>query len=613
MLCAAQNFTDLSFEQAKNKAADEKKIILVDVMTPKMQNDAKKQTEKLVASGEGVAEFCSNNIIAVRMDMSTEEGKAFAPLLQMNMYPVYAFMMPDGDLLAVVSPYLLSKNPEIFIEKAKSALTAAKEKWNNSRHINFQEISFQKAMEMAKNDNKLIFIDAVTENCQPCMMMSKNIFTLDKVADFYNEHFICLSMNLGTENKDLATKYNAFAFPTFLFIKADGELVLSESGYCDASKFIGYGQNALLKNNINFEHGSWNEIVALAKKEKKPIFLDCYTTWCGPCKQMTNTVFTRPEVAEYFNTTFINAKFDMEKGEGIQLKNNFNVSAYPTYLYIDYSGIILNRLVGSMPADEFIKESKEGLSENGLAGMQKKYADGQRDDEFVLSYLNVLEKANMKKEAGSVAKELFKTTDVSNFLKKEYFSYFLEYEEDVDSGLFKYIYKNREKLYTIYPKNVVDMKLHSIWEVGSQKYITGNGENAIVDNKGLKEYAGRMKREGVEDYKNIEENARLFNAIQSFAWKDVTLIIDKKIKKVGMENISERELLGWGLQIDRFCKDSEIRAHAAEWFKEFIPIYEAKETKRKEEAAKRGAILAMSMINFQKEFQKVYESLTTKK
>ena len=38
-------------------------------------------------------------MVAIRIDMATEEGKAFAPKLVMNMYPTYAFM-PNGDILA---------------------------------------------------------------------------------------------------------------------------------------------------------------------------------------------------------------------------------------------------------------------------------------------------------------------------------------------------------------------------------------------------------------------------------------------------------------------------------------------------------------------------------
>ena len=39
-----------------------------------------------------------------------------------------------------------------------------------------------------------------------------------------------------------------------------------------------------LGQGVNFEHITFDEALAKAKAENKLIFMDCYTTWCGPCK-----------------------------------------------------------------------------------------------------------------------------------------------------------------------------------------------------------------------------------------------------------------------------------------------------------------------------------------
>ena len=49
-----------------------------------------------------------------------------------------------------------------------------------------------------------------------------------------------------------------------------------------------------------------------AKEEDKIIFVDVYATWCGPCKMMDREVFSQEKVAEYYNATFVNAKFDSD-------------------------------------------------------------------------------------------------------------------------------------------------------------------------------------------------------------------------------------------------------------------------------------------------------------
>lgn len=97
---------------------------------------------------------------------------------------------------------------------------------------------------------------------------------------------------------------------------------------------------------IEFEHISFNELLLKAKKQDKLIFMDCYTSWCGPCRAMTNTVFTRPEIGSYFNSHFINTKIDMEKGEGIELARKYRIKAYPTLLFLDMNGNVIETLVG---------------------------------------------------------------------------------------------------------------------------------------------------------------------------------------------------------------------------------------------------------------------------
>jgi thiol-disulfide isomerase/thioredoxin len=51
---------------------------------------------------------------------------------------------------------------------------------------------------------------------------------------------------------------------------------------------------------VHFEHNlSWTAIQAKAKAENKYIFMDCFTTWCGPCKYMSTTIFPQKESGDY--------------------------------------------------------------------------------------------------------------------------------------------------------------------------------------------------------------------------------------------------------------------------------------------------------------------------
>ena len=152
--------------------------------------------------------------------------------------------------------------------------------------------------------------------------------------------------------------------------------------------FSSYGS---VNKGIEFKEGSWSEIMNEAKKQNKLIFIDIYTTWCGPCKMMSAKVFTVNIIGEKFNESFVNFKIDAEKGEGIELAKKYAIAAYPTYLFVNGNGDLVYRAMGAMPAEKFIVEADKAL----LAGktfkssdeLEKEFKAGKRDPEFLYEYM----------------------------------------------------------------------------------------------------------------------------------------------------------------------------------------------------------------------------------
>ncbi len=101
-----------------------------------------------------------------------------------------------------------------------------------------------------------------------------------------------------------------------------------------------------METAIEFNKGSWEEILRTARDENKVIFLDIYATWCGPCKMLKRNTFSDKEVGEYFNSNFINVTLDGEKGEGALLAKTYGLRAYPTLLFIQPDGKVRAEAVG---------------------------------------------------------------------------------------------------------------------------------------------------------------------------------------------------------------------------------------------------------------------------
>ncbi|RAJ73464.1 thioredoxin-like protein [Chitinophaga dinghuensis] len=146
------------------------------------------------------------------------------------------------------------------------------------------------------------------------------------------------------------------------------------------------------QEGIQFQNASFAELKQLAATQHKLIFIDCYTSWCAPCKWMDHNVFVLPKVAEQYNSTFINARFDMEKGEGVELRKQYNVTSFPTYLFLDANGKLMYRSGSRMTAEEFMTVG-ENANDPGksVASMQQQYDGGKRDMQFLLDFYTLLQ------------------------------------------------------------------------------------------------------------------------------------------------------------------------------------------------------------------------------
>ncbi len=106
------------------------------------------------------------------------------------------------------------------------------------------------------------------------------------------------------------------------------------------------GLQAADGDGVTFFEGSFRQALAKAKKEKKMVMFDAYTSWCGPCKVLKTKVFPNKELGEYINAHYVSIGVDMEAGEGPALGNTYPLEGYPTIMFLDANGKIKKKVLG---------------------------------------------------------------------------------------------------------------------------------------------------------------------------------------------------------------------------------------------------------------------------
>lgn len=227
---------------------------------------------------------------------------------------------------------------------------------------------------------------------------------------------------------------------------------------------------------IEFFHGTFEEAKAEAQAQGKLIFMDAYAVWCGPCKMMTNSVFPLPEVGDFFNANFINLKVDMEKGEGIDLRRQYGVSAYPTLMLIDAKGEVVQQIKGARNAEGLISWAKTAAVPNTglLEKMQLKYDDGDRSPSLLRDLIKA--KAAYNEDYETLFVEYLESLSEEEKVAEENTNFIFEQTSDMHSpGLtfFKEYsdYLQRTKGEDLYQKKLAGLAKKSAQEASKENDV----------------------------------------------------------------------------------------------------------------------------------------------
>ncbi|MDP3667001.1 MAG: thioredoxin family protein [Sediminibacterium sp.] len=119
-------------------------------------------------------------------------------------------------------------------------------KIDNSKGIQFIESDWKKALEEAKKQHKLIFLDAYASWCGPCKMLKRKTFPNQEVGDFFNQNFVnvAIDMEKGV-GPSLSELFSVDAYPTLIITDADGNMLTYTKGFMEPKQLMEFGKQAI--------------------------------------------------------------------------------------------------------------------------------------------------------------------------------------------------------------------------------------------------------------------------------------------------------------------------------------------------------------------------------
>lgn len=215
------------------------------------------------------------------------------------------------------------------------------------------------------------------------------------------------------------------------------------------------------EKGVQFQDLTFKQALDKAKAENKLVFIDCYTSWCGPCKYMLNTVFVLPEMGAFFNDQFVNVKYDMEKGEGPWLRGRFHVSSYPTFLILRSDGALQHRIVGSRSAEDFLECVKRGAkAETSQFYLDQLYRQGKLDKQQLISYRAALGDAKRNTELKQITGEEFKQLSDDERCLSRYWYIYDQEEINLEDERFAYLIAHKAEFDKQVGKEIVDKRIY---------------------------------------------------------------------------------------------------------------------------------------------------------
>lgn len=300
-----------------------------------------------------------------------------------------------------------------------------------------------------------------------------------------------------------------------------------------------------LAQGIDFNHSDLQSTLDKAEAEGKLVFVDAFTTWCGPCKMMDRDVFPSEKVGEYLNEHFVSVKIDMEKGEGPSIARKYKVRGYPSLLFLDPNGHLIYQGLGYRAPDDFLEMAKAAQNpKNRLPYLEKAYSMGQKKPKILGALAKAYKDAGDNR-MGKVAEEYMDASEL--WESEEAAKFVFQFLSKPEGKMYDYFIDNKENYINTIGEEGYSNKLNSVLYMGLyQEGMTAEKYAQMVSNAHTKDpekgYAyGKMKfyeffkeqelytKAALHYFKKYSSDS--WQELNSVAWKFYQSVDDKKALK----------------------------------------------------------------------------------
>jgi hypothetical protein len=188
-----------------------------------------------------------------------------------------------------------------------------------------------------------------------------------------------------------------------------------------------------------------------------------YADWCPHCNQMKKEVFSDPKVMEFLNKNYVCVWKNIEKEEGMALKNKFKTTSLPSFLFLDSNETLLYALKGEMKAPEFLAEAGYALNPKfQLPNLEKEFLADTGNATKFFNYLNTLKKGKDRTELSIPTHIYLQTKSDEQLISETNWRVIANGVTDINSREFQYVLKHQKEFAAVASQNRVDRKIESI-------------------------------------------------------------------------------------------------------------------------------------------------------